>query len=346
MSVTDCIKAFFCSSLLYACILHAEEQEAKLVEVFSLKSAEKGFPLTLVGHLEPQSQHQATAVIEGVLDALVDIDAKVKKGDVLFRLNTKLLDIELEKLNIEQAQTQLKHKQLLREGQRLQSLAQHQAVTQKELETHQDALAANQLDRQKCTQQIKELAYKRDNAVYKAPFDGVVTEKKATQGQFIRSGEKILQIIHLQDKRIKCIIPDEYSRFLTLNTRVTCAGQDYKIESIAVKPCLKDLGRAVYLKIPDSTIKDAQHNLRFCFYLTDAHFYQVPFLSVQIDVDGPYLMRVNAEQKAERVGIKLINDDRQNYIVTGDIHAGDVIISRGMKQIQTGDRIRTQEQQT
>jgi hypothetical protein len=65
----------------------------------------------------------------------------------------------------------------------------------------------------------------------------------------------------------------------------------------------------------------------------------VPRDAIAVRQDGDYLMRVRADQTAERVGVTSVATDGDLVTVRGPVVAGDVIVVRGVERLQNGQRV-------
>ena len=56
--------------------------------------------------------------------------------------------------------------------------------------------------------------------------------------------------------------------------------------------------------------------------------------------DGSYVMRIKADNTAERIEVKAGASDGELTAVTGGITAGDVVVVRGAERLSAGQKVR------
>jgi IMP dehydrogenase/GMP reductase len=89
------------------------------------------------------------------------------------------------------------------------------------------------------------------------------------------------------------------------------------------------VGSAIEVGLPESAAADAL---------------VVPRDAVAIRQDGNYLMRVRADNTAERVLVTTDTADGDRVTVRGAVKAGDTIVVRGVERLQHGQRVRIVKQ--
>ena len=65
----------------------------------------------------------------------------------------------------------------------------------------------------------------------------------------------------------------------------------------------------------------------------------VPRDSVVLREDGAFVMRINSEQKVERVAVEVGEATDSELAVRGDISSGDRIAVRGAESLQEGELV-------
>lgn len=144
--------------------------------------------VSATGTLAPRDQVDVGAEVSGRIDELyVDFNDRVKKGEVLARINTDQYEAQLRQAqaSLEQAQATLAQTRLTHD--RYVTLGRNDAISREQLNTSRGdlarAVAGVALARAQVQQDRTELAY---CTIY-SPIDGVVLDRKVSAGQTVAS---------------------------------------------------------------------------------------------------------------------------------------------------------------
>jgi RND family efflux transporter MFP subunit len=142
--------------------------------------------LSFVGNLEPIDKATIVPDISGKLWKIyVDVGERVKKGQVLAELDHRHIDLQLEqaragfevaKANLEDARTNYL---------RMEKLYKENAISSQQFEKIKLAYESAQSQFQQAQAALNLAQYQRDVSIMKAPFDGVIVERLAEEGDVI-----------------------------------------------------------------------------------------------------------------------------------------------------------------
>jgi RND family efflux transporter MFP subunit len=206
-----------------------EAAGAAAVDTVALAPADVVDQIAVVGTLVPRTQAEIKSDIPGrVVEIPVREWVRVRRGDVLARVDTREIDsqiaragtaVELAKANLAaaeagQAEAQVAADQARRELDRLAGLKEAGLATQQSLDdagsrSHAAAAriraAAAQVAAARAQVAVAEedgriLATRRDKAVVRAPFDGIVAERLVGEGEVVGEMQKVL--FRLVDNRL------------------------------------------------------------------------------------------------------------------------------------------------
>jgi RND family efflux transporter MFP subunit len=122
---------------------------------------------------------------------------KVKRGDVLVKLNTKDYKLNLRRAKVTLKGIESRLKLAKYQYEQAQALFQDKAITDELLRKRQADLTT--LEAEKETQKVSvEIAQQElDKCLVRAPFDSVVTQRIAQEGELARSGTPLIQVIDI-----------------------------------------------------------------------------------------------------------------------------------------------------
>lgn len=159
----------------------------------------------------------------------------VKMGDVLFRLDTERLQIDLQQANAELiiaeagvAAAQARADRLQRVLERTRSLVSNATVSQSQLDDrageYAEALGNLQQAEARITAAragLNGAQYDLDNAVVRAPFDGTILEVTAEVGEFVAAGAPIARILDNGALEVEANVPSRLINALQAGQTVT-----------------------------------------------------------------------------------------------------------------------------
>jgi RND family efflux transporter MFP subunit len=161
---------------------------------------ERAVVLNASGYVTARRQATVSSKVTGkVVEVLIEEGMKVKEGQVLARLddtnvrnNLDVAQAQLESAEVTMDETRALIKQATNEFNRVEALAKQNIDTQEDLDrAESDALslrarlARQQRDVTVAERQVALWQQQMDDAIIRAPFDGVITTKDAQPGEMI-----------------------------------------------------------------------------------------------------------------------------------------------------------------
>jgi RND family efflux transporter MFP subunit len=137
---------------------------------------------------------------------------RVKKGDVLLRLNTDFIDkdIEMARTKIEQMTVRIEKAE--KDLERYEELHHSKAIREKDYDdirfTHLDRIKEREISKK----QLEIALLRKAKSVIRAPFDGIVLEKCADMGDWIEPGAELCRIGSSHDVFVKVPVAEELLR--------------------------------------------------------------------------------------------------------------------------------------
>ncbi len=178
------------------------------------------FSVTLAGEIGPADQVSVKPEVPGkIIELPVDIGDRVKKGDLLFALDDKDLQIELdartqeiESAKLQLEKTRLRMKQAERDYQRDQMLFEEKLVAEQVYETSKQTWDSAKTDYELAENSVKRAQSNYDLAEEKlsktrqlAPFDCTILTRPVSIGQTVsgssgfNSGTEVMTVANLTD---------------------------------------------------------------------------------------------------------------------------------------------------
>ena len=178
--------------------------------------------VTLVGTVEPWKRSIVASEVEGLVQAFpAEEGTAVKRGQLLARLRTDTLQIQLDSALASHREARTRYRQAKRDLHRIRVLFKKELVTQKEFD---DARAEEMALRERLSQLNAEIRRARDSLNQSnivAPFDGWITQEFTEIGQWVEKGGQIIEMVDLSHVQIEVPLPERYVRNVQLRDPVT-----------------------------------------------------------------------------------------------------------------------------
>lgn len=271
---------------------------------------------------------------EGEITAMPFYEGEtVKAGELLIRLNDDLLSAQLDKAraNSRFARANLK---------RIKNLVSKRAASEDEL-----AKVRNALDVALAEQKL--LQTRLGHTRITAPFDGLVAERKAEPGDV---AAKYSHLLTLTDPR-SLVIEIRLSELLLphikpgdpVQIRIDALGSGhFPGRVLRIHPELDPATRQGLVEITLDPIPEGARTGQFArVTLETARTARllVPFEAVKRDLQGEYVYRLDAEQRAHRVPVTTgLRVGGEIEILQG-LEPGDRIVSRGFLALNEGKKV-------
>ena len=210
-------------------------QQATPVVVDEVRTVNISETVAVFGEIVSRQAGPVQAAISApVSEVHVRVGDHIKAGDVIATLDSSMLELQKDTVNarIEMAQWAAKRAQTQLElskqqEERFRQLRHSAATSEAQLEDAELALKISQHalgESRAAIDQIKrELAISEHNiALTKitAPYDGVIVERSIENGQYLRTGDRVVRIISSHDFEIEAYIPYRYIDTLKVGDQV------------------------------------------------------------------------------------------------------------------------------
>lgn len=254
--------------------------------------------------------------------------ARVKKGDLLVKINDNDLQAQLKKAELK--------KQLAEQNEyRQKTLLGKNGISQ---ETYDNAL--NELMLIKAD--IEYIKTQIEKTEIRAPFDGIVGLRYVSDGSFISPATKIATVQNLNPIKIDFSIPQAYSNYINIGNkidfRLSGKAQSYTASIYAVEPKIDINSRTLQVRalcpnngdlMPGSYI-EVEINLS-----NINNTILIPSDALIPDIQGELVYLFKDGKAIPKVVVSAIRTEKEVQITQG-LNIGDTIITSGIIQLKPG----------
>ncbi|UCF83281.1 MAG: efflux RND transporter periplasmic adaptor subunit [Desulfobacteraceae bacterium] len=305
--------------------------------------------VSLIGTAKPHRKSVVSPEIEGVVAAFpVKKGQKIKKGEVLARVETRpfLLELKFAKANL--AEEKVNHENAISELKRVTELFKKKSISSR---SYDDAFhSANALEKRilGLEARIETIQYHIEKCVIKAPFGGFVVEEHTQVGQWLKKGAEIVTIVEIDPILVTTPVPDRYIHFIKVGQKV-----DLEFDFLPGNKTRKGLVRDI---IPEGNEKARTFPVQISvansdFSILSGMSCRVSFpvgsfhksLLVNKDAvvtnrDGHQIFVVQ-DGKALLVPVKKRQAHGSLVVVEGRMAEGDMVVVEGNERLRSGQKV-------
>ena len=283
----------------------------------------------------------------GRLEYVAEVGTRLKAGDRVAKLEDETIRLRLEDARTEVARITAQRDLADRTRERLEKL------------TTTNSVAANQVDeaRAQVSQYIAQLRqaevhvrsaqHDLEQTELRSPFPGVVSERLVQRGEYVATGAAIAHVVDTTHLEARVQAPLALASLLQPDMKlpVRMGDREFKASVRAVVPVGEERSRQFELRL---SLTDANLLVGSAIEVAlpereVAQTLAVPRDALVVRGDGSYVMRIKADNTAERIEVKAGASDGELTAITGGITAGDVVVVRGAERLSAGQKVRIAE---
>ncbi len=309
------------------------------VEVRAVRPVTFVDEIRLTGSVSASQDVQVSAEESGVVrQVFVDKGAHVHEGQALIKIDDKVL-----RAQVDQARAQA---DLAKQTWERRKRLWEQDSVGSEMAYLQAKFAAEQTKAN-----LDGLEARLEHTTVRAPFDGVLDERRVEVGSMVSPGQVIGRVVALDPVKVQAGVPERYAAdvhpgaradvsFDVLGDRVFQAPVHYV--GATVSPQSRTFSIEAEVRNPDELVKpEMVANISLARAVLDSAIV-VP-QDALVRVEGGYVAFVTGRddrgQVAKARKLVLGPSQRNEVVVTSGIQPGDSLIVVGQKSVADGDRI-------
>jgi len=323
--------------------------DVRPVRVITLAADTAGERLEFSGDVRPRYESQLGFRVGGkIVERKVDVGATVKRGDVLMRLDPQDL-----RLAESQARATLRAAETERDLARADykrhvDLRAQNFVSQAVLDTKQSALKAAQANVDAARAGLRGQSNQSNYTNLAADADGVVTAIEAEVGQVVQPGSPVVRVARTVEKEVVIGIPEDkvgqlraagdVSVRLWANEAVAIPGKIREVSPVA-DPATRTY--TVKVALPKSA--DVRLGMTATVELATGGNgpagLRLP-LTALVQHKGASSVWIVENGAVKLVPVQVVGQVRNDVLVTGQIAAGQNVVTAGVNLLKNGQKVR------
>jgi len=304
------------------------------------------------GTLQPRYQTSVAFRVAGkIAERKVEVGQRVKKGDVLFRLDPEDIELQLRVAEAEEVSAQSLLKQSTAEEVRLRQLRTTGSVSQSDYEL---GLANRDVAKARVDAAKRRLELATNQQSYCeliADSDGLITSLQAEAGQVVNVGQAVLLLMQTDELEAKVSLPEnlvtDVKKLRATATFWSKAGLELRAELRELSPMADPISRTfdARFKLVDSD-PDLAIGMTVSILLSNTadEGLCIPITSIASRNDLPIVWRIEPlSGRVEAVSVEVLQYRNGTVVVRGPFQSGDRIVSAGVQRLDENSRVRVWE---
>jgi membrane fusion protein (multidrug efflux system) len=286
-------------------------------------------PINTVGTIKPDEEVDLAFETSGkIVNIFFKEGTKVKKGDLLAKINDRPLQAQLQKLLVQ--------KKLLESKEfRQRSLLDKDAISQESYDQIQTELQATVADINLVKARISETEMR-------APFDGYIGLRYLSEGAYVTQSTKIARLVKLSPLKIEFAISEKYTSEVKVGYPVTFKidgiDNEFKAEVYAVDTKIDNLKqvvmRALYPNLKEELKSGRYASVTLIMSQIDSAL-AIPTEALIPEMEGERVF-IYRNGKASSVKVTTGLRTEAKIQITNGLKIGDTLIVTGILQLRQG----------
>ena len=313
------------------------------VEVATAELRDMAPSVDVSGTVVSLNDSRIASEIEGILTWVAEVGADVDAGDLIARIDPRLIQIEVKRAKANVARLQSDFEYRHRQLERTEELAAKNSASRTlldEARAQRDQAQHSLTDANAVLERVRaDLA----RTEIRAPFAGHVTARLASVGEFVNVGEDVLRLVDTHRIEISLPASITLTRFIKPGMRVPVRGGDVARQHTVrtVVPVGDAVSRMVEVRL---SAGDSEWLVGTPVQVSLPSDTAVSTVAVPRDAlversNQSYVYKVNSDGTAEQVAVRISAVVGLWVGVAGGIAAGDRVIVRGAERLSPGQAV-------
>ncbi len=336
------------------CAKHETAAEAVRSVALAQATSQGAETAVFAGEVKPRHEADLAFRIGGkVIARAVDAGTRVRKGQVLARLDPADMGLQAEAAKAQVAATQTEYEFAKAEFERYQGLFAQKFISASALDAKRNTMSAN---RAKFAQAKANLAVAQNQAAYAtlvAPEDGVITAVAAEAGQVVTAGQPVMRLAREDEREVAIAVPESRVGELSRAKQIVVAlvadpRQVYRARVREIAPAVDPVTRTFAVRVavvdPDPALQwGMTANVGLSGDVAAATL--VPLPSVYQTGDGrPAVWIYDANGGKVNLRPVVIAQYREDgVVIAAGVATGEWVVAAGANKLRDGQPVRPYE---
>ena len=306
--------------------------------------------ISLIGTAEPYRRSTVASEVEGpVIDFYVRLGQRIKKGQVLARIEKTPLILALKQAEASLAEVNENYKNALSELQRNEELFKKKTISIRRYDVAKYSANALKQKILALEAKIEVIQYNVARCSIEAPFSGFVVEEHTQVGQWLQKGGTVVTIAEMDPILVTVPMPDRYIRFVkpgqTVDLKFAFLAGNKKREG-SVRGILREGNEKSRTFPVQITVENNSFSIMAGMSCGVSFSVGRPYPSLLINKDAvvtssdSHHIFIVKDGKAHLVPIKKGQAYGGHIAVEGDLLEGQPVVVEGNERLRPGQAVR------
>jgi len=175
----------------------------------------------VVGVIDFDKISGVSSEVSGLIEHHYLVEGKVvKQGNIMLRLNVDFIEKNIEILQTQVAQVDIKIQNAQKNLNRYQTLFQNDAASEKMYEDLSDTLKELMKKKDEYNKTIEKNHLEISKSAIRAPFEGIVLKRLTNKGEWLSPGKSVCEFASIHDVVARIAISEDLIRFVKPGERI------------------------------------------------------------------------------------------------------------------------------
>jgi membrane fusion protein, multidrug efflux system len=166
--------------------------------------------------------------------------ALVRKGDVLVRLNTDFITKDIDVLNRQIEQNDIRIENALKNLKRFETLFKQDATSEKSYDDLAFEARELQIEKKRLQVTLAKKQLELEKSVIRAPFDGLILMRNKSRGEWVSPGESVCRLASVEDVVVRVALSESLMPYIKVGQWLTfvvnAMGREFRGRVRAIVP--------------------------------------------------------------------------------------------------------------
>jgi len=325
----------------------AQQPPAPVVQVGYVAQAEIAPTVAVPGTIFSRNEVQVTAGVAGQLVMVAEPGTVIRAGDPVAAIDKSPLLLQRAEQEVLLERAEINIRQLDSQLRRQRELGNSSLVSEFELEQTEANRDLAVSDAKLTRVRISQIDDQIRRADVRAPFTGVVTTRLHRGGEDVARGEVLAQMTDVDNMEVRAFVPLKHLPRTAVGASIEVFATDTShsgsIRSLVPTGDVRSQTFEARIDLPAEASRDWTVGQLVSVGIpirTGEQSLVVPRDALVLRQDGSYVFRISADNKAERIKVKLGDSAGDLIAVNGSLENGDRVAVRGAENLSDGAEVR------
>lgn len=331
----------------------AETQAVRPVKTVTLAGAEDNASWNFPGVVRSLRDVELSFRVGGpVVELTVDRGQKVRKGEVIVRIDSRDFEVAVETLKANLAVSEAQLKEAGRQYKRYETLSAKNAAAQATFDSIIASYEVAQASVDAAAKRLEEAKNSLADTTLIAPFDGYVHQKYIDNHETVAQGQPVVSLVDLDNMEVEVAIPEgllsitrEVGSYLCRFDALPGETAAATFKELSKNPNPSNRSYPLYLTLDGNSDHRVRPGMATEVTMTaprkEAGFLVPETAVVNTSQAGTFIWMVDeAEMAARQVTVSLLGVTPSGLRIDGPLKEGMVVIAAGARGLSDGRRVR------